>query len=121
MIREFLLPLIFLVSAVMITILLQHWKLSESRRFILILFIINLLAVGAFLAWRTQERLFGVLVPAAESPFQPKQWDFSRENPPDSSFKVLLGDSLFVTTDPSHTVLKLAGKDIDVTGVFCTR
>ncbi len=112
MIREFWLPIVLLAVAAIIAIFVQQWKPSETGRFVLLLILVNLLVIGAFLAWRTQERLVGILTPASEKPMNPLTWGFSGVHPPVGSFKVLLGDSLFVTTDEFHTVLKLAGKDM---------
>ncbi len=112
MIRNFWLPILLLALATILAILLSQWKPSETGRFVLFLTLLNLLVISGFLALRTQERLSGVLKPASNEPMDLQRWGFPRVNPPPDSFKVLLGDSLFVTTDPSHTVVKLKGQDM---------
>lgn len=112
MVRDILLPIIWLLIGTILTILVQQWKPRKIGRFLLLLLVGSLLVAALVLGIRVQDWLSGVLRPGSRTPMDPRQWGFTRVNPPAGSFKVLLGDSLFVTTDPSHAVLTIAGQEM---------
>jgi hypothetical protein len=111
MLRAYLIPILITAAALGVSVLVQR-KLSEGWRIVGLVAVANLLVLAGVLAWKTTDRLSGLLSPRSESPVALEDWSFGYAKPPRNSLKVLLGDALYVVTAESGTVLRLAGQDM---------